>query len=119
MNRDIEQLVTEFVGKVERVFTQRNKLQIEELIAKLTNGKKHVNVTAKGHVTSGKRSPEELEKMQMRLLGYIAKNPGQNCETIARGMGVDTDELALPLRKMVGNELKTQGKARGRKYWAK
>lgn len=117
MNRDIELLVTEFVVKLDKIFTKHTTDKVNELAISLTNGRKHV--TPKGRFLSGKRSPEDLEKMQRQLLTYVAKNPGLNCEAIARGMGVNTDELALPLRKMVGSTLKTQGKARGRKYWAK
>jgi len=114
MNRDIESLVKGFVDELEGIFTKRNKEQVNELIASLTNGRKQV--TPKGRILSGKRSPEELEKLQGKLKAYVEKNPGQRCEEIAKGMGTTTDDLALPLRKI---NFKTQGKARGRRYWVR
>lgn len=116
MNRDIEQLVRGFVNELDKAFTKQTTEKVNELITSLTNGRKQV--TSKGRLLSGKRSPDELEKLEGQLLIYVDKNPGQRCEEIARGMEVETSDLALPLRKL-GNKLKTKGVARGRRYWAK
>ena len=117
MNRDIEQLVRHFVSELDQIFTKQTTEEVNKFIANITQGRKQV--TTKGRILSGKRSPEELEKTQAEIIACLARNPeGLRCEELAKKMGTTTDDLALPLRKL-GNKLKTKGVARGRRYWAK
>lgn len=115
MNREIEQLVGSFVGDLEKLFEKKSADHINEILVGL-GGKKRVSV--KGFLHTGKRTPEELDEMQANLFAYLKKNPGQRCEEIAKGMKVDTSDLALPLKKL-GKKLKWEGVARGRRYWAR
>jgi hypothetical protein len=69
--------------------------------------------------TRAKRSTEEVDQMADRLAEYVASNPGQGAEEIAKGMGITTKELKLPVVKLLGSRrLKTTGQKRGTKYFA-
>lgn len=118
MNRDIEVLVNEFVGKLDKVFSKIAAAKVRELVDGLSVGAVSSKFPQHAMLVAGKRSPEDLSKLQAQLLSYVTKNPGQRCEEIAKGMGVQTSDLALPLRKL-GKQLKHQGVARGRRYFAK
>jgi hypothetical protein len=66
----------------------------------------------------GKRSPEEISQMADTLLDYIAKNPGQRMESIARALDANTQELTLPIKKLLlGGRLKTEGQKRATSYF--
>ncbi|MFO7177781.1 MAG: DNA-binding protein [Pseudomonadota bacterium] len=65
-----------------------------------------------------KRSPEELEALTAKLRGYIAKNPGQRIEQIARGLGTTTKELTLPAKKLLAaKQISTKGEKRATTYF--
>jgi hypothetical protein len=67
---------------------------------------------------SGKRSPEEISQMADTLLDYIAQNPGQRMEAIARAMDSTTQELTLPIKKLLlGGKLRTEGQKRATSYF--
>ncbi|ACY17100.1 hypothetical protein [Haliangium ochraceum] len=66
----------------------------------------------------GKRSPEEIEKTAETLLEYISENPGQRMETIGRAMNASTQELTLPIKKLLSSgKLRTEGQKRATTYF--
>jgi hypothetical protein len=66
----------------------------------------------------GKRSPEEISQMADTLLDYIGKNPGQRMESIARALDSSTQELTLPIKKLLlGGRLRTEGQKRATSYF--
>lgn len=66
----------------------------------------------------GKRSPEEISQMADTLLDYIAQNPGQRMESIARALDASTQELTLPIKKLLlGGRLRTEGQKRATSYY--
>lgn len=67
---------------------------------------------------SGKRSTEEISQAADQLLEYIATNPGQRMETIARAMDSTTQELTLPIKKLLQlGKLRTEGQKRATSYF--
>lgn len=65
-----------------------------------------------------KRSPKLLAATTERLAAYIAKNPGQRIEQISEGLGTPTKDLALPVKKLVGEKrIKTRGQRRATRYY--
>jgi hypothetical protein len=67
---------------------------------------------------SGKRSPEEISQAADTLLDYIANNPGQRMETIARALDSTTQELTLPIKKLLQlGKLQTEGQKRATSYF--
>jgi hypothetical protein len=66
----------------------------------------------------GKRSPDEITQMADTLIDYIDKNPGQRMESIARALGSSTQELTLPIKKLIlGGRLRTEGQKRATSYF--
>lgn len=66
----------------------------------------------------GKRPPEELAAMVDKAASWIKSNPGQGVETMAKGLGVQTKELALPIAKLLKNKtIKKRGQKRATKYF--
>jgi hypothetical protein len=65
----------------------------------------------------GKRSAEDLATLTAKLGGFIAKNPGQRIEQIAKAMGTTTKDLALPAKKLIASgAVKTRGQKRATVY---
>jgi hypothetical protein len=67
-----------------------------------------------------KRSADQITETTKAVLGYVRKHPGQGVEAIAKGLGTDTKELTLPIRKLVAEkQIKTKGQKRATKYFAR
>jgi hypothetical protein len=67
-----------------------------------------------------KRTPEDVAKVGEAVVAYVAKNPGVSVEQIKKALGVETKDLQLPIVRMVAaKKLKTTGRRRGTKYFAK
>lgn len=66
-----------------------------------------------------RRSPEELEELQSRLLREVKKKGGRRIEEIADSMGEDTRTLTLPMKKLISDrKIKTAGQKRATRYSA-
>ncbi len=66
----------------------------------------------------GKRSSEDVQKTGEALLAYVQANPGQGVEGIAKGMGVSSKELKLPVIKLIdAGSLRSEGQRRGTNYF--
>jgi hypothetical protein len=67
---------------------------------------------------SQKRSTEELERLASDLAAYVKKNAGERAEQIAKGMGVTTKDLQLPVKKLIAaGTIKTKGQKRSTQYF--
>ena len=65
----------------------------------------------------GKRTSAELEEMASQLLSFVDSNPASNIEEIGRGTGIPTKDLALPVKKLLGEgRLKKKGQKRATRY---
>jgi DNA-binding transcriptional ArsR family regulator len=79
-----------------------------------------VRAIARARKQGAKRTPEELEQVTSALLDYVTKNPGQRIEEIASGMGMSTNDLKLPAKKLTGEKkVKTKGQKRATRYFAR
>lgn len=68
----------------------------------------------------GTRSPEAVLETAATVLAYIKANKGQRLDQIAKGLGVPTKELKLPVQKLFAQKaIRTTGIQRGTKYFAK
>ena len=66
----------------------------------------------------GKRPPEELAAMVIKAGDWIKSNAGHGVEEMARSLGVQTKELALPIAKLLKNKtIKKRGQKRATKYY--
>lgn len=67
-----------------------------------------------------KRPPQEITKLTARLLEYVKGHKGERIEQIAKGMGVSTRELNLPVKKLIASKaLRTKGHKRATQYFTR
>jgi len=67
-----------------------------------------------------RRSAEDLEKIAARVLAHVKSKAGQRLEEIGRALNTETGVLKKPIAMLVARKrLKTQGRKRGTKYFAK
>jgi hypothetical protein len=65
-----------------------------------------------------KRPPDEISKLTTRLLEYVKGHKGERVEQIAKGMGVSTRELNLPVKKLIASKaIRTKGHKRATQYF--
>ena len=54
---------------------------------------------------SGKRTSADLEAQQRTLVGLIKKTPGVRADQMAKTLGLNTRDLALPLKKLLADKV--------------
>jgi hypothetical protein len=65
-----------------------------------------------------KRTADELAGMADAFLAYIGENPGQRMEVIAKQLGYDTQELTLPVKKLLtSGRIRVEGQKRATSYF--
>ncbi len=72
------------------------------------------------HGVRGKRTSAQVEAIGAKVLTHVRSKPGQRLEEIGRSLETPTGVLKLPISKLLAaKKLKTQGRKRGTKYFAK
>lgn len=67
-----------------------------------------------------KRKPEALERLRLRFVEHVKKNPGQRIEEIAKILRLRGIDLQLPVRKALDvGEIKKTGERRATRYYPK
>jgi hypothetical protein len=67
----------------------------------------------------GKRTPEQVAADGERIASYVRQHPGQRLEQIAVGLGTGSQELKLPVIKLLASKtLRKTGQKRGTQYFA-
>lgn len=65
-----------------------------------------------------KRTSDELGAMADAFLAYIAEHPGQRMEVIAKELGYNTQELTLPVKKLLSTgKIQVEGQKRATSYF--
>lgn len=65
-----------------------------------------------------KRTGDELTAMADAFLAYIAEHPGQRMEVIAKELGYNTQELTLPVKKLLSSgKIQVEGQKRATSYF--
>jgi hypothetical protein len=66
-----------------------------------------------------KRKSEDIDTMAEKAAAFIKANPGLRIEQINQELGTTTKELALPMRKLIGEgRVSTKGQKRATTYFA-
>ena len=126
MPNEVERLVREFTLKLEQAIRSQVVAEIDSAVRAAVQG---VGVGARGgsrgrvakvvSTGGGKRTPEQIAKTAAKLLSFIAANPGQRAEQIADGTKISTNEMALPIKRLLADKkIKASGVARGTTYVA-
>jgi hypothetical protein len=68
---------------------------------------------------NGKRTPEQVQADAERIASYVRANPGSRLEQIAAGLRTGSQELKLPVIKLLAAKtLRKTGQKRGTQYFA-
>lgn len=66
-----------------------------------------------------KRTSNELSTMADAFMAYITEHPGQRMENIAKELGYTTQELTLPVKKLLSSgKIRVEGQKRATSYFA-
>lgn len=112
MSKRVEEIVRRFVAELQTAFLK----DAVEMIGKRSRG----SVTAPASVApAGKRTQKDLDKLATQFLRFVcAGGSGYTIEQLARGLGLDTKELLLPIKKLKGQYLiRTTGHKRSTRYY--
>jgi hypothetical protein len=74
---------------------------------------------ASSHRAKGeKRAPEQIAQTAEGVASYVQSHPGLRVEEIASGIHMDTDDLKLPIIKLLSNKpIRKTGTRRGTRYF--
>jgi hypothetical protein len=125
--RDLQSQVNERVNAFVAEITELARHAAYELLASSldqeeTGGRGRALVTRGGTLPSrrkgAKRTSDELAAMADAFLAYIGDHPGQRMEVIAKELGYDTQELTLPVKKLVASgQIQVEGQKRATSYF--
>jgi hypothetical protein len=116
MNKAIEALISQFVIDLNAAIREQT---IDTLKGAL-GGSAKVHVPRMKFSSLRKRTKQDIEVQTAAVLSAIKKTPGMRSEEIQEKLKISAEQLALPLRRLIAaKELKHEGVARGRKYFAR
>lgn len=121
MTPRIQNLVQEFTRQLEAAIREQLAADVHGLVDQALGNRGSAAVRGNGKKASaradGKRTPAQMERVTARLLEFIAKNPGQRSEQIAKATGMSTGDMVTPIKKLIAaKKIKAKGKARGTTY---
>jgi hypothetical protein len=115
--------VRAFTDDIARLVRSQSIDSLQALLGRSGGGKRGNGAAAAGPSrgrSSGKRTPEQVEKRAQDVLAFIKSNPGLGSEKIALGMKTKTKELTLPITRLRETKRITmKGHRRAAKYFAK
>jgi hypothetical protein len=124
---DLQSQVNERVNAFVAEITELARHAAYELLASSldqeeTGGRARAFVARNGTLQSrrkgAKRTSDELGAMADAFLAYIGDHPGQRMEVIARELGYDTQELTLPVKKLLSSgRIQVEGQKRATSYF--
>jgi hypothetical protein len=67
---------------------------------------------------SAKRAPKDIDALASKIAAFVKDNPGQRMEQINKQLGTTTKDLALPVRKLLGEGvISAKGNRRATAYF--
>jgi hypothetical protein len=126
LNTEIRSKIDAFV---EQLTSHVKKAALDSVRDALGNGvaparrgpsmKVKVGRPAKSAMKGGKRTPEQVAADAERIASYVRQHPGQRLEQIAAGLGAASNDLKLPVIKLLASKTLTKkGEKRGTMYFA-
>jgi hypothetical protein len=113
---EMNRVVADFVAQITELARAAARDMIDEALGKGARGARGLGrVRGRG----AKRTSNELEALADQFHGFVAKHPGLRIEQINKQLGTSTQDLALPIRKLIAEgAIKTKGKKRSTTYFA-
>jgi hypothetical protein len=118
---EMNRVVADFVTQITELARAAARDMIDEALGRGT--KSAFGGLGRGRLGRGgrgaKRSSDELDKLADQFHSFVSKHPGMRIEQINKQLGTTTKDLALPIRKLIGEgALKTKGTKRSTTYFA-
>lgn len=114
---EMNQVVADFVAQITELAREAARDMIDQALDTATNGhsKRAVGTNGRG----AKRNESQIAELATQFVNFVKANPGLRIEQINKALGTSTKELALPIRKLVGEgAVKTKGTRRSTAYYA-
>jgi predicted HTH transcriptional regulator len=124
LNNQISKLVSEFVDNVTAL---ARRAAVDTLTGALEDrgprrrglATSSEGIKAERRGKGAKRSSTQLDRLQSRVMEFVAANPGMRIEQINKELGTSTRDLQLPIRKLIASgSLKSKGEKRATTYFA-
>jgi hypothetical protein len=122
MSTRVRELIDEFANKLEDALKQ----DLRDAIEKLGLGIYGAHQSSATHRQSAptargrkgvKRDSAALDGLSQQFVAFVSKHPGLRIEQINQQLGTTTKNLALPIRKLIGDgTIKTSGQRRATTY---
>jgi hypothetical protein len=113
MSSRIQELLAEYTLKIEAEMKDQLVALINGLDISEGGGRHGFGSRGKGE----KRTADELEALSAKFLAFVEGHPDMRIEQINRELGTSTKDLALPIRKLLGEKkIKAKGRRRGTTY---
>ena len=88
--------------------------------AKRAAGRPAAKASAKSRKKGEKRSGEEIAMLMETVFSHVRSNPDQGVEAMAKALGMSTQDLNLPIRKLIADKrITAKGQKRATKYSVK
>lgn len=115
---EMNRVVADFVSQITELARAAARDMIDEALGKGAKLSGSVG-RGRGRGRGAKRSSDELDKLADQFHAFVAKHPGLRIEQINKQLDTTTKDLALPIRKLIGEgALKTKGAKRSTQYFA-
>jgi hypothetical protein len=125
LREQIFQVTNNFVAAVQQLTEKHTAQVLQETFSSLGSKQRATNPVATtvapdaSRSRGAKRGPDELEHLSKRFVQFVQEHPGLRIEQINKELGTTTTELALPIRKLVGNgSITVKGQKRSTTYFA-
>ncbi|HEY3496444.1 MAG TPA: hypothetical protein VGK73_17215 [Polyangiaceae bacterium] len=124
----IRGMVEAFAGDLAGLIRESAMETVRDALGGVPSGRRGGGAARASAASAGRRSlpkgakrpPDEIVKLTSRLLEYVKGHKGERIEQIAKGMGVSTRELNLPVKKLIANKsIRTRGQKRATQYFTK
>ena len=118
----VNERVNAFVAEITELARQAAYDMLASSLDQKEGGGRARSFLARGGTLSrrkgAKRTSDELTSMADAFVAYIAEHPGQRMEVIAKVLGYDTQELTLPVKKLLSSgRLRVEGQKRATSYF--
>ena len=128
LNTELRSKIDEFVADLTTHIKQAALDSVREALGDGTPARRgpgrprmtvKVGRPAKSAMKGGKRTPEQVAADAEKIASYVRTHPGQRLEQIAAGLGTASQDLKLPVIKLLGSKTLTKkGEKRGTMYFS-
>ena len=121
LDRRVRIAVDDFVQKIAGLVRQEVAASVKDALAgELRRARSSRTATAATGTRGRGRPPSpEIARMGADLMKFVSSHPGLRLEEIARAMSVTTKDIKYPALKLIASRgLRTEGQARGTRYYA-